>query len=190
VLRAKGIAEEFIRQSGLEYTILRAAVLFGEADVFFNILAALLQIQPLVFLMPGDGRTNLQPLWVGDLVTCIQWGLSDNVGLNQTLSLGGPEFVTVEQAAAILMEVLNLRRAIVHVPPVYLRGLTWLIEEILPRAPLTSHWLDYLAISRTCELTSVTRYFGLKPKRFSPPNLGYLRAKHWPGEITRMVFGA
>lgn len=188
VLRAKGIAEEFIRQSGLSYTIFRTAVLFGEEDVFFNILAAVLKLMPLLFLMPGDGRTNLQPLWVNDLVTCLQWTLSDNMAVNQTLALGGPEFITLAQTVDILMEVLKLRRSIVPIRPVYLRGLTWFIEQVLPRSPLTSHWLDYLAISRTCELISVTRHFGLKPKRFSPPNLGYLRTKNWPGEMGRLIF--
>ena len=63
VLKAKGIAEEFVRQSGLPYTIFRAAMLFGPDDVFVNVLAALVKLGPGIFLMPGDGHTALQPLF-------------------------------------------------------------------------------------------------------------------------------
>src|SRR5205085_2681743 len=93
VLKAKGIAEEFVRQSGLPYTIFRSAMLFGPDDVFVNVLAALVKLAPGFFLMPGDGRTALQPLWVQDLATCVEWSLADDSFLNRVISLGGPEFI-------------------------------------------------------------------------------------------------
>src|SRR4029079_16249524 len=52
VLKAKGIAEEFVRQSGVPYTIFRSAMLFGFDDVFVNVLAALVKLGPGLFLMP------------------------------------------------------------------------------------------------------------------------------------------
>jgi NADH dehydrogenase len=190
VLKAKGIAEEFVRQSGVPYTIIRSAMLFGPDDVFVNVLAALIKLGPGVFLLPGDGRAALQPLWVEDLATCIEWSLSEASFLNQTLALGGPEFVPLRMMVEIVMEVLAVRRLIVPVRPVYLRAGAWFLEQLLPRSPLTTRWLDYLAMSRTCELTSVTRHFGLKPSRFSPATLGYLRDKRWLPELRRFVAGA
>lgn len=188
VLKAKGIAEEFVRQSGLGYMIFRSAMLFGAEDRFANVLAAVLKLSPGFFLMPGDGRTALQPLWVDDLATCVEWSLSDPAYLNQTFALGGPEFVTLRGLVDILMEVLGVSRAVISVRPAYLRVLAWLFEQGLPRSPLNTRWLDYLATSRTCELTSVTRHFGLKPTRFTPATLSYMRNKHWLTEMTRLVF--
>ncbi len=190
VLKAKGIAEEFIRQSGLPFTVLRSAVLFGAEDVFMNVVAMLLKMGPGVFLMPGDGKITLQPLWVEDLATCLEWSLSDPATLNQTISLGGPEFLTFAQMVEIVMEQVNVLRALVPVRPVFLRAGAGLLEALLPRSPLTSRWLDYLAINRTCELTSVSRYFGLKPARFGPRTLEYLLDKRWFREMTRLVFRA
>jgi NADH dehydrogenase len=189
VLKAKGIAEEFIRQSGLTYTILRTALLYGEEDVFVNVLALLLKFGPGIFLIPGDGRVVLQPLWVEDLVTCLEWSMSDLTALNQTLSLGGPEFVPFANMIHILMEALRVRRFMVPVRPPFLRAGAWTLEQILPRSPLTTRWLDYLAINRTCELTSVTRHFGLKPARFVN-TVDYLREKRWLSEMTRLIWGA
>jgi NADH dehydrogenase len=189
VLKAKGIAEEFIRQSGLPYTIFRSAMLFGVEDIFANVLAALIKLGPGVFLMPGDGHTALQPLWVEDLSTCIEWSLADDTFQNRIISIGGPEFIPLRMMVDILMEALRVRRWVVPVRPVYLRGGAWFLEQLLPRSPLTTRWLDYLAMSRTCELTSVTSLFGLKPARFTPENLAYLRQKRWLAEMGRLVLG-
>jgi len=188
VLKAKGIAEEFIRQSGLTYTIVRSTLLYGAEDVFLNVVAALVKLGPGLFLMPGDGRISLQPLWVEDLVTCLEWSLSDLTSLNQTLALGGPEFITFGQMVQTVMEVLGVRRLVIPVRPPFLRAGAWLMEQILPRSPLTTRWLDHLAVNRTCELTSVTQYFGLKPARFVN-TVDYLRDKKWFMEMTRLIWG-
>ena len=63
------------------------------------------------------------------------------------------------------------------------------LEQLLPRSPLTTRWLDYLAMSRTCELTSVPSFFGLRPARFTPENLAYLRQKRWLAEMGRLALG-
>lgn len=188
VLKAKGVAEEFIRQSGVPYTILRSALLYGEEDVFLNVVAALLKLGPGFFLMPGDGKISLQPLWVEDLVTCLEWSLSDLTSLNQTFSIGGPEFITFDQMVQTAMDVIGVRRLIVPMHPQFLRVGAWLLENLLPRSPLTTHWLDYLAINRTCEVSSVSRYFGLKPARFVN-TLDYLRHKRWWPEMARLIGG-
>ncbi len=189
VLKAKGIAEEFIRQSGLTYTIVRSTLLYGAEDVFLNVVAALVKLGPGLFFMPGDGRISLQPLWVEDLVTCLEWSLSDLTSLNQTIALGGPEFVTFGQMVQTVMDVLGVRRLVVPVRPPFLRAGAWLMEQMLPRSPLTTHWLDYLAVNRTCELTSVTQHFGLKPARFEN-TVDYLRDKKWLREMARLIWGA
>ncbi len=53
LLKAKGIAEHFVRQSGIPYTIFRSAIAYGEGDHFTNNLAALLKRSPGVALLPG-----------------------------------------------------------------------------------------------------------------------------------------
>jgi NADH dehydrogenase len=188
VLKAKGIAEEFIRQSGLNYTILRTSLLYGEEDVFVNAIAMVLRATPFFFFMPGDGTVKLQPLWVEDLVTCLEWSLDDLTTLNQTISLGGPEFFSFREIVQTVMRTIRTRRMIVPTRQPYLRWGAALLESLLPRSPLTTRWLDHLAVNRTTELVSVTRYFGLRPARFEQ-TIGYMRQKHWLGELRRFVVG-
>jgi NADH dehydrogenase len=59
---------------------------------------------PFYFLVPGDGLTSLQPLWIEDLVTCLVWALEDEQTRNQTISIGGPEFLNFTQILTMIME--------------------------------------------------------------------------------------
>jgi uncharacterized protein YbjT (DUF2867 family) len=177
VLKAKGIAEEFVRQSGVPFTIVRSALLYGPEDSFFNRLALLLKLTPGFFLLPGGGDVKLQPLRVDDLAICLERCVGEVGVENQTLALGGPEYLSFYQMVQIILETLRLKRVIVPVRPVYLRVLARLFDTTWPRSPLTTRWLDYLAINRTCEPINIPRYFGLRPALFSPQSLAYLRAK-------------
>ncbi|MGE5222748.1 MAG: SDR family oxidoreductase [Omnitrophica WOR_2 bacterium] len=178
VLKAKAIAEEHIRRSGVDYTILRSAIVYGSTDGFTTGIARLLHSLPFIFLIPGDGNTLLQPLWVEDLVTCMTWALDDESTRNRTLEIGGPEYFTFRQIVEQIMEVTGCRRSLVTMRPPYLRGLTVFIEHILPGLPVSVYWIDYLAGNRTCPLDALPHIFNLAPARFSQ-RLAYLRGQNW-----------
>lgn len=178
VFKAKAIAEEAIRRSGLDYTIVRSALVYGPQDGFTTSLAQLLYALPAIFLTPGDGQNLLQPLWVEDLAACLAWALEDDATRNQVYEVGGPEALTFNQIIEILLKTLEIRRALVHVRPPYLRGLTVFLEDLLPYLPVSVYLLDYLATNRTCALDTLPRTFNLAPARFSQ-RLAYLRGPNW-----------
>jgi len=187
LLKAKAIAEEYIRRSGLDYTILRSALVFGPNDHFTSGLARLMNGLPFYFLVPGDGLTLLQPLWIEDLVTCLVWALEDDQTRNQTFSIGGPEFLTFTQILTMIMERTRMSRKFLHVSPPYLRFLTVIFETFVPALPASVYWLDYLASNRTCSLDTIPRTFNLLPSRFSH-RLEYLQNQDWRGSFFRTSF--
>jgi len=188
VHRVKGHVEDLIRRSDIPHTIFRSTLLYGEEDSFVNGIAMALATLPSIFLMPATGRMLLQPLWVEDLVTCIEWSLDDLTTINQTLTLGGPEFLTFEQLTKIVMSVTRMQRTVVPVAIPYLRWGAAILESFLPRSPITTRWLDHLAVNRICELVSVTRYFGLKPARFEQ-TVNYMAQRNWGAEMRKYVWG-
>ncbi len=186
VLKAKAIAEEHIRRSGLDYTILRSAIVFGPGDGFTTGLARLLQSLPFFFLIPGDGKVLLQPLWVEDLVTCMTWALDDPASRNQTYELGGPEYIPFTQIIAPVMEALRIRRTLLPLQPPYLRAITVFLEHMLPGLPVSVYWLDYLAANHTCALNTLPHAFNLMPARLSQ-RLGYLQGRNWRLSLLRAL---
>jgi uncharacterized protein YbjT (DUF2867 family) len=187
ISRTKALEEDAIRKSGVPFTIIRSAVIFGPGDRFTTQLATQLSMLPLIYLMPGDGETLLQPLWVRDLTTAITWTLDDPATLGQIYEVGGPEFLTYRQVLGLVMAILKVKRILVPVRPPYLRGTAWLMERILPDPPMTSSFVDYLAINRTTDLGSLPSAFGLQPTRMET-NLGYLRNRPWVREFLLRQF--
>jgi len=187
VLKAKGVAEETIRQSGLPHTILRASILYGPQDTFTTGLAMLLTIAPGSLPLPGHGKGLLQPLWVEDMVTCLIWALDETATINQTYEVGGSEYFSLSQIAEIIMGVIKKRRTLTSWPIPYLRALTVILETTFPHFPSSVFWLDYLAVNRTCALDTIPRVFGLMPARFAT-HIDYLRGVNWHREFLRSLF--
>lgn len=176
--KAKGIAEEHIRNGKVPYTILRTSLVYGPEDHFTNNLARLIRSSFGVFPIQSGGRTVVQPVWVEDLVTCMLWSLEKDETLNKVYELGGSEFFTFQQIIETIMDVTHRRRFLVSLSPITLRAMTVFLEGVIPNFPISSFWLDYFAVNRTCAVDSMPRVFGLMPARFTY-RLDYLIRKPW-----------
>lgn len=61
-IRAKGRAEEVVRESSIEWVIVRPSVVFGDGGEFVSFTKTL--TTPYVTGLPGGGSTRFQPIWV------------------------------------------------------------------------------------------------------------------------------
>ena len=174
--KAKGIAEEHIRKSGVPFTIIRSTVVFGPEDDFTTTLSTLIRATPGILPIPGGGRTLLQPLWVEDLVTCLVWALQNPEMANQTYDIGGGEYFTLRQVMETVMSITHTRRLIVPISPPYMRALFVMLDAFTPGFNVPTYWLDYVAANRTCPVENLPRTFGLMPARFAY-RLNYLERK-------------
>ena len=187
VLKAKAIAEEFIRRSGLDYTIIRSALAYGPQDAFTSGIAGILQTLPFYFLVPGDGRSLLQPIWAQDLVTCLAWSLDDRGTINRIYEIGGPEYFPFNQIVEMVMQKIQVRRRLLYVRSPYLKRLTGILEAIIPNLPVSVYWLEYLASNRTCPLDTVSREFKLLPARFGQ-KIDYLQDQNWRSTMLKSLW--
>lgn len=178
VHRAKGIAEERLRESGVPYTIVRSSIVYGPEDHFTTNIASLIRSTPGFFPLPGKGDTLIQPLWVEDLITCLIWALDNPDTVEQIYDVGGSEYFTLHQTLDTIMKTIHAQRVLVPVPPPLLRALTVTLETFVTRFPASSFWIDYYAINRTCPVDNLPRAFGLMPARFTY-RLDYLLHKPW-----------
>ncbi|MEF8791895.1 MAG: NAD(P)H-binding protein, partial [Haloarculaceae archaeon] len=65
-IRSKGEADRVVRESGLDWTIFQPSVIFGEGDEFVGFTKLL--APPYFTPLPGGGKSEFQPIWIGDLV--------------------------------------------------------------------------------------------------------------------------
>jgi len=162
-------------------------LVFGLNDHFTSSLARLLNALPFFFFVPEEGNTLLQPIWVEDLVTCLVWALDDSLTINQTYSVGGPEYLTFNHIIQSVLDTIKLRRSIVHVFPPYLRAMTVVFESMFPGMPVSVYWLDYLAVNRTTNLDALPRIFNILPSQFDQ-RLDHLKDTNWRISLLRTLF--
>ncbi len=166
-LKTKGISENYIKSSGLDYTIFRTSLVYGPSDHLTQGIKALLQATPFIFLLPGDGSSMLQPIWIEDIVGCVTASLEDDKTRNKIYEVGGGEYLTIHEIVNIIRQQLGLKKRIIHIHPAYLRLFTVLLENAFPSFPVSTFWLDYLSANRTSAIDSLPREFGILPARFS-----------------------
>ena len=186
VLKMKGIAEDHIRKSGVPFTILRSAILYGPEDHFTTSLARLASLFPVMFL-PGQGDVLLQPLFLEDLITCLLWSLDNPETINQTYEIGGAEYFSFRQILEIIMEVINKKPLLLPLGLPYLRSLTVFMQGAMPNFPFSTYWVDYLGYNRTAPSDTITRVFGFVPARFTY-RLEHLKAINWRHDALRAIF--
>ena len=177
--RSKGMVEGILRESGVAYTIIRSGIIFGPEDAFFNHIAGMLRLNPVLFLMPGQGEISLHPIFIDDVVEAIMRSLTRWRLVDATVDIGGPEYLSLRDALSTIMRVTGMRRLVLPTPPYLLRWITGVYSRVLPRSLMTSQWLDILAASRTAPLGSAYAHFGFQPRRFEDTLMTYLpRRRH------------
>ena len=142
--RGKAEVEAALEASGVPFTILRPAVLFGGGDILVNNIAWGLRHAPLFGLF-GRGAFRLQPIHVDDFA-----GLAADAALgppdrpNETLDAVGPEVFTYRELALELRGIMGRRTPIVPLPAGLALWAVRLIGRLMGDVTLTAEEIGAL----------------------------------------------
>ena len=120
-IASKGLGEIATHDGFPAAAIFRPSVVFGPEDDFFNRFAALARILPVVPLV-GGGKTLLQPVYAGDVALAAASALGGSVRPGAIYELGGPQIMTLREAAALVLGSIERRRLLVGMPERLSRG--------------------------------------------------------------------
>jgi nucleoside-diphosphate-sugar epimerase len=122
--RSKARGESVVRESGLDWTILRPTLAWGDPSAVeyatFARLAGTFPILPL----PGGGRALKSPVHVDDLAVGFERALFSRGASGRTIALGGPESISL---AAMARRIRSARGGGGFVLPVPARPAAWAI---------------------------------------------------------------
>jgi uncharacterized protein YbjT (DUF2867 family) len=109
--RGKAQTEEALHRTGLSYGIVRPTLVFGPGDILVNNIAWGLRHAP-VYLIPGDGQYEVQPVSVWDTASiCVEVGARDD---DVTLDAAGPERWGYEDFVQLIGRAVGRRARIGH----------------------------------------------------------------------------
>lgn len=147
-IRAKGRAEDLVRDSGLAWTIFRPSLIFGENDEFTKFVR--LTTTPYVTALPGGGQTRFQPIWVGDIVSMLAEAVVDDVHRGAIYEIGGPEVLTLANMTEVLYEAEG--RSVTIIPiPMKLAGFALSVADSVPFVPFGEDQYRSLRFDNTTE---------------------------------------
>ena len=131
---SKWAAEERVRSSNCDWTVLKPGMMFGRGDHMLDHLSHALYTFP-VFV--GIGPRRVRPLAVEDAVSVLLAAVIDGRLTHKTVGLVGATEITFDDAARLVAGVIGKRRPFVRAPLAFHRLLA-LVAERLMTVPLIS----------------------------------------------------
>jgi uncharacterized protein YbjT (DUF2867 family) len=173
---SKAKAEALVRDSGLDWTILKPSVQFGEGDGFFNIIAGLVRFAPGVVPLAGGGSARFQPIHSDDVATAVVKTLADPLTIAESIDLGGPRYWTYREITREVSDALGKRRLLVPMPVQLISLVARAAELVRLPFPVATDQLRQLRLDNIGALGLVRDRFGFEPRPMDGA-LGYLRRK-------------
>lgn len=127
---SKWAAEGIVRTSGLDYTILKAGVIYGQGDHMLDHLSHALFTFP-VFGLVGLREQPVAPVAVADVVRVLVASLVDGRLSCQTVAVIGPEVLTLGAAVRRVASVVGRRPLFVRLPLAFHYAFAWVSEQVM-----------------------------------------------------------
>ena len=140
---AKRAAEALVRASSFDWLIVRPTMVLGPESPVLSGLRTLATLPlPVIF---GSGNAPVEPIAVDDLAAILVAALDVNPWGGRTISIGGPERVTVEELIARIRSSAVTAR-FTHIPLAPVRELLGALEPLFfPLLPMLAGQLATFA---------------------------------------------
>lgn len=185
--RTKWAAEECVRRSGLDWTILRPSIIHGPHGEFMRLMYRFFCgfVPPIIPLF-GSGRARVQPVFVKDVAHCAVAALSRDPLIGAVLPLGGPqayswrEFYATCQAlmpgAKKFKPVVSQPVAVAKLMAVLSAAPMAIGELVVPAMRLFRFDRGQVDMSQedsVCDHTLAEQAFGMRMRRFDEELTAY-----------------
>lgn len=185
--RTKWEAEEYVRKSGLDWTIFRPSLIHGPQGEFMRLMKAFVAgtIPPI---MPyfGTGRAKIQPVSVKDVAFCFVEALFRSETILKSFDLGGPRaytWIELYNACRTLIPRAKRWKPLVSQPVPVAKALAVLsapvmavAESIVPPLGLFRFDRGQVAMSQEdniCDPTAAEQAFGIRMRDFEDELASY-----------------
>ena len=133
---SKWAAEELVRSSGLDYTVLKASVVYGRGDHLLEHLTRAFYTFP-VFPLVGLRPRTMRPTLVHDLARVMRAAIVDGRLSRQTVAVVGPEELADREAVLRVAAAVGRRPRVLRLPVVLHYAFAWCFERLMT-IPLVS----------------------------------------------------
>jgi uncharacterized protein YbjT (DUF2867 family) len=128
-LRSRQETGDVLRESGVDVTEFRAAIIVGSGSISFEMIRYLTERLPIM-ICPQWVFTKVQPIGISDVLEYMVRALENPESAGKIIEIGGDEVLTYGEMMTEYASVRGLKRRLIPVP------------VLTPR--LSSHWVHWI----------------------------------------------
>lgn len=132
-LRTKYDAEEYLKQSGLRWTIFRPSVIFGDENKkvknFISVIIDLLNQMPFFVPIIGNGEYRFQPISIQNVADAFVKSLELDNSIGKIYSLCGKKVFTYNQLVDLILNLSGKKKLKLHIPTWKMKLLAKLFDK-------------------------------------------------------------
>jgi len=157
-------AEELVRSSGLDYTILRPSLIYGPKDAFINMLAGHIRLGPVMPVI-GSGSYRLQPIHADDVARCFALALGMPETIGGCYELCGNNRLSYVELLDAVASAMGKTAPFKPRVPLGLMKMIIPVMQRMPQFPITMDQLQMLIEENICD-GCWKRIFCFEPQDF------------------------
>ncbi|MFQ6054447.1 MAG: complex I NDUFA9 subunit family protein [Methanosarcinales archaeon] len=172
--KTKFKAEEYVKKSGLTYTIFRPSIIFGKEDKSINLFADIIKKFGF-FIVFGDGKYKLQPVSVKNIAQGFAKTINNEKTYNKIFEICGPKSINFKELLDIIGNAVNKKVFKLHLP-LFLAKPTIRLFGRFDFSPITYEQLIMLLEDNICDEKDFFNTFKIKPISLEQEIKNYLPA--------------
>ena len=185
-LETKFLSEQYIKETGLEWTVFRPSLVFGnprgKIEFCSQLRDDMLSIPlpaPLFYegIIPKNaGSFAMSPIHVKNVAEYFVKALVKKSTIRQTYEIGGIHLFSWKELVSIIATASGKKKWKIPTPVFPLKVMAFVFDRF-SWFPITGDQLSMLVQGNTCESKNLFEEFHIEPINFSVSNLSYLHSE-------------
>ncbi|MGB9691618.1 MAG: SDR family oxidoreductase [Candidatus Sumerlaeaceae bacterium] len=164
--RAVIAGEEAVMRSDLDWTIMRASMIYGgKRDNNIEHLVQWLTKLPL-FPLPAGGRMLWQPVFTWDVVAAIEAALERDISIRKVYTLAGPAPLSLREMIETILRVACKRCLLVPIPIPLMMVAAKVLAVMMSRPPIRPDQIQRLLEDKVFDISEAQRDLDFRPISF------------------------
>lgn len=166
VKKQKLESEEMIKNSGLDYTILRPTMIYGgEGDNNFSKMLKFIKTKKF-FVVFGNGENLIQPIYVDDVASAIISVLDNKKTIGKTYEICGKEPIKYIEMLKIVKDKLKSNFMIIRLSIGFSKFVVKVFKGVFKNFDLDVSQIEGMKIDKAYSYEDALRDFGFNPLPF------------------------
>jgi len=163
--RSKLAAERHVKESGLDWVIVRLSEVYGVSEeAGLDLILKNINRSPFVLIL-GNGNNEIAPVYVRDVTSALERIIDDKNIRHKTYNVLGPETFTFNQFVDKVIELNKTKKIKVHVPVWLFKAIATVMCSFLKNSPFVPDQVQRLFSEKTWDISLASRELSYKPAK-------------------------